>query len=140
MIGTGLLNKVIDILGTAGVGVEVDAEGDVEAPVTLTADQKAQLAWAAARGRVVLRVLASAKSGSPSFTLDSLSISKDGTNYAVAQYFNPISVTADGEKEPVEIVAALLQAAKLRLDSTVVQLSGSHKITLAVQLELAVKD
>ena len=109
----------------------------MEAAVTLAAHEPALLARASVHGRIRLRIKGSSVTGSPSFTIDSIQGSIDGTNYVTIQSFAPISVTGAGELAGVEITPPLsADFQKLKLLATVSQLSGSHKLTVLATLEL----
>lgn len=119
--------------------VECDAEADVEAVLDLTSTVLGATlgpGWWAMVERVMFHLIASGKSGSPSFTIDSISRSLDGTNYETWQSFAPISITANGVAAPVGIALPPGPIQKLRLDSTVTTLSASHKITLKAWLSM----
>lgn len=110
---------------------------DAEKPKSLDPVDGVHLA---APGRKALRLAASSSSGSPSFTVDSISGSFDGTNWVVLQNFSPVSVTGNGEKALLELANVLpAELRKLRLDVTVVQLSASHYLTLLAEI-LFLKD
>jgi hypothetical protein len=113
--------------------IVVDAEGDIEAPYALTANEKVLLAVAE---KVALRVVASAEVGAASFTIDSISGSYNGTDYRVIQSFAPVSVTANGELQMPEITEPILGYSHLRLDVTVTTLDGSNKITITATLQV----
>lgn len=137
------IDYLVPILGTDHSTPAVcDAEADVEAPYTISGNNSEvakMMARASVHGRIVLLIFASAKSGSPSFTIDSISGTIDGTNYAILQSFAPISITANGEQTPVEITVPLPpNLTKIRLDITVTTLSGSHYISLFAGLYLEV--
>lgn len=117
--------------------VTVDAEADAEAAYTLTSgDIHALNTCMASGGRVFLRILCGTATGSPSFTIDSLSGSIDGTNYRNVQSFAPISITAAGEKDGPEITAPLHRYTLLKLLVTVSALDGSNKLPVTAALEV----
>ena len=125
------VNRVITLLNA----ITADSEGDVETAYTLTAgDIHALNTCMASGGRVLLRVLGGSVTGSPSFTIDSLTGSIDGTNYRSVQSFAPISITAAGEKDGPEITAPLHRYTLLKLLATVSSLDGSNKLPLTAQL------
>lgn len=66
------------------------------------------------------------ETGSGSFTLDSFSGSVDGTNYRIIQRYSE-TFTAEGIYQIPVTEPMGDDLAKLRLDVTVTQLSGSHK-------------
>ena len=85
-------------------------------------------------GRVSLRIFASGKSGSPSFTVDALQGSFDDTNFVTLQSFAPLAVTANGELGLPEIVAHMAagpqELRKIGILITVTTLNASNYISL----------
>lgn len=127
------VNRTINILNAA----VVDAEADAEAVYTLTSgDLHAINTCMASGGRVFLRILCGTPTSSPSFTIDSLSGTIDGTNYRTIQSFAPISITAAGEKDGPEITAPLHGYTALKLLITVTTLNGSNYLTVTAGLRV----
>jgi len=116
--------------------VEVDAEADVEALVDLTAEilghtfNKHLLAKAS---NVQLHVIASGKSGSPDFTLDTLKARYKGTSDEVLAYLG-ITIDDDAVHDVVRLPDGLGPALALRFGATVATLDGSNKITMTAFL------
>lgn len=111
-------------------------EAAIETAVALSQGEKAALqAVDADHGRVRLRLLVGSLTGSPSFTIDSLAGSIDGTNYRTVQSFAPISITTAGEKDGPEITAPLFQYTHLKLLATVSTIGAGNTAPMTFALE-----
>jgi hypothetical protein len=115
--------------------VDCVAEAGVEAELTLTEQQRSDLAQASCYCGVSLRVLIGTLVGSPSFVIDGLQYSIDGTNWATLPSIVNITVTAAGEKAIV-LLTDLIPAAvtKLRLSATVTTLTAGNHCPVTAQL------
>jgi len=119
------------------VVVDAGDATDVEAPFEFSDIQRAWLADVAAKyGKIVLRVKFSSKTGSPVWEIRTVSLSYDGTNWAIAQDLAPIDGGSDGEMSPVEMDLAMFGAnpLKVRLDADVTTLGAGDKITIEAWL------
>ena len=109
----------------------IDAAGDLTAEYTLASGEAKVLAQAIARGNATIRSFcASAKTGSPVVTLDSIKWSIDGTNFANLHNFTDVDITPTGEHVVGQITTKTFPstATKLLLGVTVTTLDGSNKL------------
>ena len=131
---------IVPIIGTAtGAGVctpaTVKAEATVETALALTQAQNELIREACCYGRMSLRVAAANKVLSPSFTVDALQGSFDGTNFVTLQSFAPLAVTANGELGLIEIVTHLpRRLTHLKVLITVTTLDSSNYLDLLLAL------
>lgn len=119
--------------------VECDAEGDVEAELDLSSAHLGHTITPthfnhAQPGTVRIDIVASGKSGSPVFVLNTI----EGY-YAESGQWLPVArpektINADQVFDPVYVTMPLGSLSKLRCQATVTTLDGSNKITMQVIL------
>lgn len=124
----------------AGDNTDVETPGDIAALLAALNDRNLKPDHLNRLHNAAFILTLGAVTGSPSFTLDSMSVSLDGgSNYRIvqryAQTFTLAGIYQIPLTEPV-LFGGANDAMLMRLDATVTQLSGSHKFaasSLALQ-------